>query len=87
MIGDTSSTEYVIQINEPDDKSCAAGSHQSNNPFMTISKGDILSSAMLNLNDESPMLEVTKVTHMIFQTANSPLTHKIVYDTKVAKVN
>lgn len=80
----TSQNEYHLEIYQPDDESCVAGSYTSDQPFMNISVGDTISPESMPNSPEPMLVRVTEINHIIFTTPNSGITHKVCMYTTAA---
>ena len=77
-------TKYVLEINDPEDKGCVVAVFDSSMPFMSISVGDFVNTAMFEEANRLGVLKVTRVEHLLWEIKEIT-THKICVYTEKQK--
>lgn len=61
------SDEYHLEIYEPDDSSCVAGSYIKNTPFPAMHIGEAINGNGLNLSLEKRTVRIKDIEHIIWE--------------------
>ena len=77
------SIKYHLEIYPPNDTSCIVAAYSSNTPFASMSRGDIISAASLNMTDDPKTLIIKDIQHIIWEIENSHIGHKLCIYTDV----
>ncbi len=69
--------KYSVEIYYPGSSGNVWAYFQSEMPFLSISKGDIINPGMFHDADADTMLRVTSVEHILWSVENNESKHKI----------
>lgn len=77
-------SEYHLEINEPGNDSCVAGTYESEKPFGSFHVGDTIAAISMNQNEHVNSVRITGIKHILWEN-KSNVKHKISISTEVAE--
>ena len=84
-MGKNMKMEYHLEIYEPNDSSCVAGTYLSDLPFATLSIGDAIHGSSMNHSNTNKTVRIKDIQHIFWEIEGSHTAHKICVFTELSE--